>query len=84
MAQETGIISILLNDNFSNFKVKHLRLEIQLHNVQKLQFLRHPKHIAPCCIRQPVKDVRHISAVSGKIHKKLINNLWEELQNSWF
>jgi len=83
MSQETGIISILLNENFANCRVKHLKVEIQFHNIQKLQFLRHIQHIAPHCIRQPVNDVRHISAVSGKIHTKLINNLWEELQNSW-
>ena len=83
MSQETGIISTLLNDNFANFRVKRSKLEIQLHNIQKLQFLRHTKHTAPHCIRQPVNDVRHISAVFAKIHTKLINNLWEELQNSW-
>jgi len=82
MSKQTGIISILLKDNFANFRVKHLKVEIQLHNIQKRQFLRHTKRIAPRCIRQPVNDVRHFSAVSGKIHTKLINNLWEELQNS--
>jgi len=58
MSQETGTISILPNDNFANFRVKHLKLEIQLHNIQKLQFLRHTKHITLHCIRQPVNDVR--------------------------
>ena len=82
MSQDTGTISTLLNDNFANVTVKHLKVEIQLHNIQKLQFVRHTKHTAPHCICQPASDVRHISAVSGMIHTNLVNNLWEELQNS--